>query len=180
MWQSQEKRRKPGLRVFAFGFQRTAPSSVPRKLTASLVLELLWTRVRPWQPKGRCHRGGDGPAGFSRWFQPTPEMGQIESSTAPKLCLASAWRSLFSCYPSPPFQINHALRSDSTSPPLQNRPTISRDRVPASPPLEICLPPIPAPEPSAGVASATAATAWWVWPRRNRRPSARPRWRPPD
>jgi hypothetical protein len=40
------------LRVFAFGFQRTVPSSVRRKLGASLVLEL------PWRESGRGSRRG--------------------------------------------------------------------------------------------------------------------------
>lgn len=99
------------------------------------------------------------------------KMGQIESSTVPKLCRASAGRSflaaiqhLFSCYPAPPFQINHALPSDFTSPPqptrpLSTTPTASGCRILASPPLEICRSPSLVPAPSAGVASATSATA---------------------
>jgi hypothetical protein len=180
-----KKERKPGLRIFPFGFQRTGPSSVRRKLAASLVLECSRHELDRGNRKGvaiAVVRGWpDSAAGCNQ----RSKMGQIESSTAPKLYFASA-RSLFSCYPSPPFPDSRMRsESDSTSPSLPtssipNRPTIIGYRIPASPPLETGHPSSPAPVPSAGVASATSTTAWWQWPRRNRRPSAPRHWLPPD
>src|SRR5579862_1243176 len=76
--------RKPGLACFCIWFSENNAFLDPAEAHCFAGSGVPSARVRPWQPKGCCHRNGVGLARFFRWLQPTSKMGQIESSMAPK------------------------------------------------------------------------------------------------
>src|SRR5450759_1081772 len=51
----KKERRKPGCAFLALDFQRTRPSSIRRKLTASLILEFHRRELGRGSPSRRCH-----------------------------------------------------------------------------------------------------------------------------
>src|SRR5712691_12938591 len=70
VWRPQKKRRNPGCAFLAFGFQRTSPSSVRRRLAASLVLEFHRRESGCSSPNRRCHRGCTAARWMSGWLRP--------------------------------------------------------------------------------------------------------------
>jgi len=128
----KKERRKPGCAFLALDFQRTRPSSIRRKLTASLILEFHRRELGRGSPSRRCHH----------CWSPSQASVRLAAHLLP-------------------LEINRKFqRPKNRAPlhPLQAVPLASRCRVPAESPQSADLPPSPAGWLSAGAAFVALAT----------------------